>query len=191
VCKLYTSFSTSTSGLLFLTTRLFRSVQVVKPVSSKATGPERYLVASGFLGNAEAFAIQSALRRAHHAGGGASPLSVPLLTPLVSKDDLASDAKFSESMKDMVSSLCVRQTQALNAVVDRADFLEDMAMDSAICTDPFERLMAAAKEEALQSAVMSVATPSRGGRNMDTGKGTHKGKGKGKGKSKGKSFRYY
>jgi len=36
VCKLYTSFSASTSALLFLTTRLFDSVEIVKPVTSKA-----------------------------------------------------------------------------------------------------------------------------------------------------------
>merc|ERR1712232_871401 len=89
VCKLYTSFSASTSALLFLTTRLFESVEIVKPVSSKATGPERYLVASGFLDNSESSAIQAGLMRAHTTGGGASPLVTPLLTPIVEAEQLA------------------------------------------------------------------------------------------------------
>merc|ERR1711988_1717022 len=91
VCKLYTSFSSSTAALLFLTTRLFDSVEVVKPRSSKATGPERYLVADGFRENGETMAIQSSLARAHAVGGGASPLVTPLLTPLVSVDSLSQD----------------------------------------------------------------------------------------------------
>merc|ERR1711959_886604 len=39
----------------------------------------------------------------------------------------------------MVTEMCERQTSALNAVVDRADFLEDMAMGCAVCTDPWAR----------------------------------------------------
>merc|ERR1712046_193772 len=133
VCKLYTSFSASTAALLFLTTRLFEDVQIVKPMTSKATGPERYLVASGFLHSAESSAIQSALARAHAVGGGASPLVIPLLTPLVPAETLSQDKGFQEGMKNMVSALCERQALALNAVVDRAVFLEDMALECAVC----------------------------------------------------------
>merc|ERR1712046_412088 len=89
VCKLYTAFSTSSAALLFLTTRLFEKTQIVKPMTSKATGPERYLVASGFLHSAESSAIQSALMRAHVAGGGASPLVTPLLSPLLPAETLS------------------------------------------------------------------------------------------------------
>merc|ERR1719487_2196733 len=88
VCKLYTAFSVSTASLLFLTTRLFDSVEIVKPMTSKATGPERYLVASGFRDDGESSAIQSALSRAHAVAGGASPLVTPLLTPMIPIESL-------------------------------------------------------------------------------------------------------
>jgi len=167
VCKLYSSFSDATAGLLFLTTRLFESVEIVKPISSKATGPERYLVAAGFRDDAESSAIQGALSRAHAAGRGASPLVTPLLTPLLLRECLAQDQRFTASMKAMVTAFCERQTIALNAVVDRADFLEDMAMESAVCIDPWSRRPPSPKFHE------SLPTPARSG--------AWKGKGKGKG----------
>jgi len=186
VCKLYTAFSASTAALLFLTTRVFEEVQIVKPMTSKATGPERYLVASGFLDNAESSAIQSALARAHAVGGGASPLVTPLLTPLVPEASLRQDHAFYSAMKQMVSALCERQTLALNAVVDRAVFLEDMAMECAVCTDPFSKMTSNHYEEeeeegrfnererSRKARVDRLPTPARAG--------AQKGKGKGKGK---------
>jgi hypothetical protein len=39
----------------------------------------------------------------------------------------------------MATTLCKRQTVALNAVVDRAEFLEAMAMGCATCTQAFTR----------------------------------------------------
>lgn len=134
VCKLYTAFSTPTAALLFLTTRMFAAVEIVKPVTSKATGPERYLVATGFLDNAESSTIQAALAHSHAVGDGASPLVTPLLTSIVSAESLSQDEKFTASMGAMVRTLCDRQAQALNAVVDRAIFLEDMALESAVIT---------------------------------------------------------
>lgn len=182
ICKLYTAFSASTASLLFLTTRLFDTVEIVKPMTSKATGPERYLVATGFHDDAESSVIQSALARSHALGGGASPLVTPLLTPVVPKESLIKDQKFVESMEAMVSSLCTRQTQALNAVVDRADFLESMAMESAICIDPWERMEETRQKEeqkdrareerrAQRRMILDAPTPQLRG-----------GKGKGKGK---------
>merc|ERR1712232_213804 len=176
VCKLYTSFSASTSALLFLTTRLFESVEIVKPVSSKATGPERYLVASGFCDTAESSAIQAALERTHAAGGGASPLVTPLLTPLIDVDQLAKDQAFNDSMKTMVSDLCERQTQALNSVVDRAIFLENMAMDCAVCTDPWSRSAPKRESREHKERMQDIPTPSR------SWTGHRYGKGKGKGR---------
>jgi len=139
VCKLYTSFSESTSALLFLATRMFDSVEIVKPMSSRATGPERYLVASGFRDDHESAIIQAALERSHALGDGASPMVTPLLTPPVTAATMARDQTFSASMTAMVTNMCERQTQALNAVVDRADFLEDTAMEAATCSDPFSQ----------------------------------------------------
>merc|ERR1711865_276075 len=139
VCKLYNTFSDSTAALLFLTTQLFDSVSIVKPISSKATGPERYLTATGFRDDAQTSAICSALARSHTLGAGASPLTMPLLTPTVAPESLQQDKTFCTAMEGMVKSMCERQTKALNAVVDRADFLEDMAMGCAVCTDPWAR----------------------------------------------------
>jgi cap1 methyltransferase len=139
VCKLYSTFSDATAALLFLTTQLFESVRVVKPISSKCTGPERYLVGTNFLDDSKTSAICAALARSHALGAGASPLSMPLLTPTVPVASLLQDETFSAGLKQMVTAMCERQTKALNAVVDRADFLEDVAMASAVCTDPWAR----------------------------------------------------
>jgi len=139
VCKLYSSFSDSTAALLFLTTQLFDSVRVVKPMSSKVTGPERYLVAAGFRDDAQTSAICSALSRSHALGAGSSPLTTPLLSPTVPIESLQQDQTFSASLKHMVTTMCERQTKALNAVVDRADFLEETAMGCAVCTDPWAK----------------------------------------------------
>merc|ERR1712093_809462 len=108
-------------------------------MSSKVTGPERYLVGAGFRDDAQTAAICSALSRSHALGAGASPLTTPLLTPAVPAESLQQDRTFSASLKHMVTEMCERQTRALNAVVDRADFLEDMAMGCAVCTDPWAR----------------------------------------------------
>mmetsp|Transcript_34948 Transcript_34948/g.96599 ORF Transcript_34948/g.96599 Transcript_34948/m.96599 type:complete len:549 (+) Transcript_34948:81-1727(+) len=139
VCKLYTTFSAATAGILFLATRLFDSVHIVKPMSSRVTGPERYLAATGFRENAETPLIRAALGRSHNLGGGASPLVKPLLTPAVSYHELMRDCTFTFTMIAMVTTLCDRQATALNAVVDRANYLEDMAMSSATCTEAFTR----------------------------------------------------
>lgn len=146
VCKLYNTLSDSTAALLFLTTQLFDSVSIVKPMSSKATGPERYLTATGFRDDAQTAAICSALSRSHALGGGASPLTMPLLTPAVSAESLLQDKTFSDGMRDMATAFCERQTKALNAVVDRADFLEEMAMGCATCTDPWARAGAVSQD---------------------------------------------
>jgi len=193
VCKLYTAFSSSTAALLFLTTRMFDCVEIVKPMSSRATGPERYLVAKGFCENAETASIRSALARSHILGNGASPLVTPLLTPVVTAEALAQDQTFVKSMTTMATTMCKRQTEALNAVVDRADFLEDMAMESAVCSDPFSSLAQERREEERNikedrenyKASMREERPSRGGERRN---GEGKGKGKAKGKGKGKGY---
>lgn len=131
VCKLYSTFSQATQSLLFLTTRLFKQVCILKPQSSRVTGPERYLVAFGFRGiqsNGEIGSIVRALQRAHSLANGASPLITPLLSPMVAADDLAQDTVFMEAARMMTMQLCDRQQTALNAVVDRAIGLEEMAL---------------------------------------------------------------
>jgi cap1 methyltransferase len=142
ICKLYTSFSTATSALLFLTTRLFKSVQVIKPVSSKVGGPERYLVATGFHGcqGDEAKAVCAALARAHTFGAGVGNLlRTPLLTPLVSTEDLLKDSSFEAQLRTMVTTLGKRQTLALHAIRERAELLEDAALEAAdLAAEPKE-----------------------------------------------------
>jgi hypothetical protein len=128
VCKLYGSSSPHTAALLYCATRLFDEVSIVKPKTSKATGPERYLAAFGRRTGKEAAEIREVLSRAHAYGAGSSPLDLPLLTPVVSIQELAADAVFMSGMCDMTSNLCDRNVKALNAVVDRAEFLEEMAM---------------------------------------------------------------
>lgn len=129
VCKLYSTFSASTSALLFLITRLFEDVRIVKPMSSRVAGPERYLYASGFRANEEAEVIKRSLWSCHVYGAGRSPLQLPLLTPLVV--DLHKDAAFLPQLQDMVVTLCMRQAGALRAIRERAEELEEMALDVA------------------------------------------------------------
>jgi len=127
VCKLYGSCSQHTAALLYCATRLFDDVSIVKPKTSKATGPERYLAAFGRKTGKEAAQIREALSRAHAFGGASSPLEMPLLTPVVTMANLAADGVFTSSVAAMTSKLCNRNVKALNAVVDRAEFLEEMA----------------------------------------------------------------
>lgn len=129
VCKLYSTFSASTSALLFLITRLFEDVRIVKPMSSRVAGPERYLYASGFRANEEAEVIKRSLWSCHVYGAGRSPLQLPLLTPLVV--DLHKDAAFLPQLQHMVVTLCMRQAGALRAIRERAEELEEMALDVA------------------------------------------------------------
>merc|ERR1719409_1936332 len=89
VCKLYSTFSDATAGLLFLVTRLFESASILKPMSSRVSGPERYLVAFGFKSGAETKKICEALQKSHKLCGDSSPLTTPLLTPLVDPTYLA------------------------------------------------------------------------------------------------------
>lgn len=166
VCKLYSTFSDSTAALLFLTTQLFDSVEIVKPMSSKATGPERYLTATGFRDDAQTAVICAALTRSHALGAGCSPLVMPLLSPVVPAESLQQDETFSAGMRNMVTEMCDRQTKALNAVVDRHDVLEDIAMSCAVCTDPWARRAPAPREreemsERRERRPNHLPTPSR------------------------------
>merc|ERR1712099_214727 len=98
-------------------------------MSSRVTGPERYLTAFGFrAGSPETAAVKKALARSQNFADGASPLTMPLLTPVVSLASLARDSTFMEGATAMSTLLCERQGIAVEAVVDRAQFLEEMAM---------------------------------------------------------------
>jgi len=132
VCKLYSAYSSHTAGLLFLATRLFESVAVVKPKSSRVAGPERYLVAFGFRGEtSEVEEVRRALAQSHRAGGGRGVLELPLLEPAVAPKALAAEEEFLSGLRTMVGSLCRRQTLALTSILERAELLEDVALEAA------------------------------------------------------------
>lgn len=131
VCKLYTAFSPATSSLLFLCTRLFDNVAIVKPMTSRVAGPERYLYASGFRLGAETDEIHQVLSHSQAVGAGASPLQTPLLSPIIPAIELCEDSGFLGQLKVMVSTLCERQASALEGIVERAEHLEVMALDAA------------------------------------------------------------
>ncbi|CAK0871616.1 unnamed protein product [Prorocentrum cordatum] len=128
VCKLYSAFSPATAALLFLTTRVFDSVRVVKPKSSRVAGIERYLVASRFLPGPEEQAVRRALERSLAVPGGI--MDRPLLTPIVDPVDLARDDGFLAQLRDMATTLCERQTQAIDAITQRAEHLEAVALEA-------------------------------------------------------------
>jgi len=127
VCKLYSTFSEELAALLYAATCMFETVKVVKPTSSRATGPERYLVAFGFHREGNFATVYQALYTSHMRAGGHSPLVAPLLTPVLPQELILSDTAFVASMKLMTTALCQRQTAALQAVVDQADKLEELA----------------------------------------------------------------
>jgi len=130
VCKMYSTYSAATAALLFLATRLFESATVVKPKTSRVVGPERYLIAFGFRATKESTLIQNALTRAHNAGHGSCLLEQPLLKPIVTAEHLSADKRFASSLKDASDCLCKRQAEALNAMVQRADELEEVAVET-------------------------------------------------------------
>jgi len=172
VCKLYTACSDAMASLLFLTTRVFDHVEVVKPMTSRVAGPERYLFASGFQAGAETEAVRAALICSHRQGNGASPLQVPLLSPLIASSDLAQDKVFTKQFQTMVSRLLQRQAGALRALVSRALKLEDIAMATAekaqagagkwaVAAADQREAAAAARRQADEEALNSTPTPLR------------------------------
>lgn len=128
MCKLYSTYSAATAALLYLATQCFDRVMLVKPRSSRVTGPERYLACFGFKPELSSTQmILAALSFSHQCGAGHSPLTLPLLSAVVPLQHLKKDEAFLQSLRSATSTLAVCQTQALQAVVDRALYLEAMA----------------------------------------------------------------
>merc|ERR1719252_228771 len=100
-------------------------------MTSRVTGPERYLVAMGMKTGEEAQSICKALAESHKFGGDRCLLKAPLITPLVALTDLRKDMSFEASLRTMATTLCERQALALRAAVERAEFLEDVCMGTA------------------------------------------------------------
>jgi len=139
ICKFYTAFSDSMAGMLFAASRFFDDVSVVKPQTSRATGPERYLVATGFRGKDAAPELFQALRQTHYVASGESPLTVPLVSPVVPRELMHADENFMTSLREMGNRLCVRQALALKAVVDRTELLEEVALGKMPPLRPFKK----------------------------------------------------
>merc|ERR1712048_6682 len=95
----------------------------------------------------EVAVVLRAMQRAHGLVGGASPLLTPLLSPMVPADELARDSVFIAAARAMGSQLCDRQQTALNAVVDRANFLERMALDVADALEANQRSKSTREEQ--------------------------------------------
>lgn len=127
VCKLYSTFSEPTAALLFLTTRLFEKVFIVKPKSSRVTSPERYLYAAGMKAGEEVQEVRKVMLQSHTFGSSHSILAAPGITSIVSADTLLNDVRFANSLQTMTKKLCMKQSQALIAVVERAEHLKEVA----------------------------------------------------------------
>ena len=115
-------------------------------------------------------------------GGPFETFQVPLLTPVVSQQELACDAVYMESARAMSSTLCDRQAQALGAVVDRALFLENVAMSVPVA----EYEPRAASDIEREQQEHRECREKRDGERLRRGEGAWAPKGKGKGKGKGK-----
>jgi len=154
ICKLYSSFSTATAALLFLATRLFEDVHIVKPTSSRVAGPERYLVGLGFRGNIrevqEAVAVLFHAHNFYSGTGGASPLRHPLLTPAVTAAKLSTDLAFIAGLRAMVDGLCWREAEALRAILDHSEALEAMVMGTMASAGARGGIVSAAIQDQLQ-----------------------------------------
>merc|ERR1712008_47672 len=128
VCKLFDTFSHISASLLFITAALFEETFVVKPRHSRLVNSERYLVGKGFHAGAECLtSFREAVRRTLDFWpdplttpggfwGGCAPVSV--LDPATV---LSPNAAFLESVRTMATTLCQRQTSALEAVLDRVE----------------------------------------------------------------------
>jgi hypothetical protein len=76
--------------------------------------------------------ILAALSFSHQHGAGQSPLTLPLLSAIVPLQHLERDESFLQSLRSATSTLAACQTQALQAVVDRALYLEAMATQTTV-----------------------------------------------------------
>ena len=106
LCKIFDCFSELTRSIIFLLTRIFRRVLVVKPASSRVVNSERYLLCLRKIADLPQIADLPA---------GKGFLS---LVPLEMMDK---DLKFVDSMEVMTVDIAVRQTAALRRVLDHRD----------------------------------------------------------------------
>lgn len=122
VCKLFDSFSNLTISLIYLATKIFDNVYIVKPLKSRIVNSERYLACkclkkSGpildFYKNILS-QLHSQLYKLHNENSGInlSPLSV------VPIEMMTNDSQFFNSIFGMNLDLCSKQTRALKSIMD-------------------------------------------------------------------------
>jgi hypothetical protein len=78
---------------------------------------------------------------------------------LVPPDELARDGLFQEAARTMGTRLCERQQMALDAVVDRANFLENMALDVADALEVNQRSQSVREEQENKPLLEQRITP--------------------------------
>lgn len=134
VCKLFDTFSHLTCSLLFVAAGLFKDVYIVKPRHSRVVNSERYLVGKHFKfspGNSHFDNLTAAVRAVHaswpHVSGAENPWSGSAPLSVIPVETLLADSPFLTSVRAMSSALCIRQAQALEAVINRAEELCEKA----------------------------------------------------------------
>nr|CCC93909.1 unnamed protein product [Trypanosoma congolense IL3000] len=112
ILKLFDTFSPFTRSILFLTTYLYESVQVVKPQHSRVVNSERYLVCIGFKGVPKPW--MEHLERCHEEGfvGGEN---VPTLIP----SWCMRDKTFSVDVTNMAAEIASHQLTGLEAILEK------------------------------------------------------------------------
>ncbi len=117
VCKMFDTFSHLSASIIYLTSQLFESAYIIKPLRSRIVNSERYLVGKFLKPKEQQFAhILSTLEQLHaNCQDNTSPLSI------VPINILHEDEKFTTSMRRMVGYICEKQTKALKIVMDKID----------------------------------------------------------------------
>ncbi|KAF4673808.1 FtsJ methyltransferase domain-containing protein 2 [Perkinsus chesapeaki] len=119
VCKLFDTFSAITASIIYVTTRLFDKCYIVKPQRSRVVNSERYLVGVGFKGreNPDYEVLMKAMEFCHSTcfTEDEGPESV---VPVRLMED---DRKFQISLSQSIRELALRQTRALDIVMNAVD----------------------------------------------------------------------
>lgn len=120
ICKFFDTFTHVSCGLLFIVAQLFQDVFIVKPLHSRVVNSERYLVAQRFKGITAPFSeLLEAVRRLQRSWP--RPLTWTSEGPLwvLNPEHPWPDA-FLSSLRKMSTTLCRRQSRALQLVLNRA-----------------------------------------------------------------------
>ncbi|KAF4653184.1 FtsJ methyltransferase domain-containing protein 2 [Perkinsus olseni] len=119
VCKLFDTFSTITASVIYVIARLFDKCYIVKPQRSRVVNSERYLVGFGFKGreNPDFDVLTRAMEFCHSTcfsedEGPESVVPVQLME---------ADRKFHISLSQSIRELALRQTRALDILMNAVD----------------------------------------------------------------------